>query len=88
MVGTGGIQMVVEGFERVVLGSSQIVSVTVMVTVSTYEGVSAHGQIIRTEAVGIVRAESLPARGRYFESRGTTALSTIMLSAYARLAIR
>lgn len=34
MVGIGGIQMVVEGFERVVLEKSHTVSVTVRVTVS------------------------------------------------------
>jgi hypothetical protein len=87
MVGTAGIQMVVEGFERVVLENSQTVSVTVRVTVSTYEGVSAHGMITST-AVGMVRTEILPARGRYLRFNGTTALSTIMLSAYARFAIR
>lgn len=88
MVGIGGIQMVVEGFERVVLEKSHTVSVTVRVTVSAYEDLSARGKITRKEAVGIVRAESLPARARYFRASGTTTSSTIMLSAYARFAFR
>lgn len=44
--------------------------------------VSAHGQTTGREVVDMVRAEILLARGRYFRSSGTTAPTTIMLSAY------